>query len=80
MANAKKLSEDQLKTVNEIVGSLNYVGSKITEFSVEGTRATEAYIQLKKQLEEQKEKIREEFGDVEIDLQTGELKESKSEE
>tara|TARA_R110000772_G_scaffold2978_3_gene10977 strand:- start:494 stop:736 length:243 start_codon:yes stop_codon:yes gene_type:complete len=80
MANAKKLSEDQLKTINEIVGSLNYVGSKITEFSVEGTRATEAYIQLKKQLEEQKEKIREEFGEVEIDLQTGELKESKSEE
>lgn len=80
MADAKKLSEDQLKTINEIVGSLNYVGSKITEFSVEGTRATEAYIQLKKQLEEQKEKIREEFGEVEIDLQTGELKESKSEE
>tara|TARA_R110000796_G_scaffold24946_3_gene70860 strand:+ start:93 stop:335 length:243 start_codon:yes stop_codon:yes gene_type:complete len=80
MADAKRLSEDQLKTINEIVGSLNYVGSKITEFSVEGTRATEAYIQLKKQLEEQKEKIRKEFGEVEIDLQTGELKESKSEE
>jgi|TARA_B110000908_G_C10052745_1_gene356936 hypothetical protein len=79
MADAKRLSEERLKTINEIVGSLNYVGGKITEFTVEGTRATEAYIELKKQLEEQKEAIRNEFGDVEIDLQTGELKESKKE-
>lgn len=80
MSEVKKLSEEQLKTINEIVKGLNYVGSKVTELSVEHSRAVEAYIQLQKQIEEQKEIIREEFGDVEINLQSGELSESKKEE
>ncbi len=77
MADAKKLSEEQLKSINELVGTLNYVGSKVTELSVEHSRAVEAYRQLQEQLEGEKEKIRSEFGDVEINLQTGELKENK---
>tara|TARA_R110000744_G_scaffold187473_2_gene306932 strand:- start:981 stop:1223 length:243 start_codon:yes stop_codon:yes gene_type:complete len=79
MSEVKKLSEDQLKTINEIVKGLNYVGAKVTELSVEHSRAIEAYVQLQSQIEEQKEIIREEFGDVEINLQTGELSESKKE-
>ncbi len=77
MSDVKKLSEEQLKAINEIVGTLQYVGSKVTEFSVEHSRATEAYRHLQEQLEGEKEKIRSEYGDVEINLQTGELKENK---
>ena len=47
---------------------------------VEESRAVDAYKELLDQLEQQKGLIREEHGDVEIDLSTGELKESKQEE
>lgn len=77
MSDVKKLPEERLKSINELVGTLNYVGSKVTELSVEHSRATEAYRHLQEQLEGEKEKIRSEYGDVEINLQTGELKENK---
>jgi hypothetical protein len=80
MSKTKKLSEETLKSINELVGTLNYVGSKVTELSVEHSRATEAYRHLQEQLEGEKEKIRSEYGDVEINLSTGELKENKQKE
>ena len=80
MSKTKKLSEETLKSINELVGTLNYVGSKVTELSVEHSRATEAYRHLQEQLEGEKENIRSEYGDVEINLSTGELKKNKQKE
>jgi hypothetical protein len=80
MSETKKLSEERLKSINELVGTLNYVGSKVTELSVEHSRATEAYRHLQEQLEGEKENIRSEYGDVEINLSTGELKKNKQKE
>ena len=80
MSETKKLSEEQLKAINEIVGTLQYVSSKVTELSVEHSRAVEVYRQAQDRLEVLKEDIRKEHGDVEINLSTGELKESKEEE
>ena len=77
MPKVKKLSEERLKSINELVGTLKYVSSKVAEVSVEQSRAIEAYRHLQQQLDTEKEKIRNEFGDVDIDLQTGELKKSK---
>ena len=80
MSEVKKLSEEQLTELNNIIKNLKYLDSQIASMRVEESRAVDAYKQLLDQLEGQKEVIRKEHGDVEIDLATGELKESKQEE
>lgn len=80
MSETKKLSEEQLTELNNIVKNLKYLDSQIAGMRVEESRAVDAYKQLLDQLEVQKETIRNEHGDVDIDLTTGELKESKQEE
>lgn len=80
MSDVKKLSEEQLTELNNIIKTLKYLDSQITNMRVEESRAVDAYKELLDQLEQQKSSIREEHGDVEIDLSTGELKESKQEE
>ena len=70
----KKINEEQLSELNRLVNTIKFVGNKVTELSVEKSRAVDAYKQLQESLEEMKGKIREEFGDVDIDLQTGEVK------
>jgi len=80
MSEVKKLSEEQLTELNNIIKNLKYLDSQIASMRVEESRAVDAYKQLLDQLEVQKETIRNEHGDVEIDLSTGELKESKQEE
>jgi len=80
MSEVKKLSEEQLTELNNIIKNLKYLDSQIASMRVEESRAVDAYKQLLDQLEAQKETIRNEYGDVEIDLSTGELKESKQEE
>jgi len=80
MSEVKKLSEEQLTELNNIIKNLKYLDSQIASMRVEESRAVDAYKQLLDQLEVQKETIRNEHGDVEIDLTTGELKESKQEE
>ena len=71
----EKISEEQLKELNRLVNTIKFVSQKVTELSVEKSLAVDAYKQLQESLEEMKGKIREEFGDVDIDLQTGEVKE-----
>lgn len=80
MSEVKKLSEEQLTELNNIIKNLKYLDSQIASMRVEESRAVDAYKQLLDQLETQKETIRNEHGDVEIDLSTGELKEPKQEE
>jgi len=80
MSEVKKLSEEQLSELNKIIKTLKYLDSQITGMRVEESRAVDAYKELLDQLEQKKVLIREEHGDVEIDLSTGELKESKQEE
>lgn len=80
MSDVKKLSEEQLSELNKVIKTLKYLDSQITSMRVEESRAVDAYKELLDQLEQQKGLIREEHGDVEIDLSTGELKESKQEE
>lgn len=70
----EKLSEEQLNELNRLVNTIKFVSQKVTELSVEKSLAVDAYKQLQESLEEIKGKIREEFGDVDIDLQTGEVK------
>lgn len=70
----KKISEEQLNELNRLINTIKFVSNKVTELSVEKSLAVDAYKQLQESLEEMKGKIREEFGDVDIDLQTGEVK------
>ena len=73
----KKISEEQLNELNRLVNTIKFVSQKVTELSVEKSLAVDAYKQLQESLEEMKGKIREEFGDVDIDLQTGEVKKAE---
>jgi predicted nuclease with TOPRIM domain len=72
-----KLNEELLNEVKQVTGTMQYVQSKIGEIAIEQSRAVKAFEQLSEQLEVLKTKIREEHGDVEVDLETGEIKEVK---
>ena len=73
----KKISEEQLNELNRLVNTIKFVSQKVTELSVEKSLAVDAYKQLQESLEKIKGEIREEFGDVDIDLQTGEVKKAE---
>ena len=80
MSEVKKINDELLSEIKETLGSIQYVGSKIADMTAEKSLAVEAYKQLNEKMEELKGKIREEHGDVELDLATGEIKESKEQE
>jgi hypothetical protein len=73
MSEVKKLSEEQLTELNNIIKTLKYLDSQIASMRVEESRAVDAYKKLLDQLEGQKELIRNEHGEVEVNLETGEI-------
>lgn len=80
MSEVKKINEELLQEVKGTLSTMQYVSSKITDLSVEQSMAVDAYKQLNEKLDELKGKIREEHGEVEVDLTTGEIKEDKEKE
>jgi len=79
MSEVKKMSEEQLAQLNETINTLKFIESKIASLSVDKSLAVDAYKNTLEKLEEQKTSIREEHGEVDVDLSNGELKESKEE-
>lgn len=79
MAKAKKITAEELEQIKEVVSTLNKITSAIGEMEVQKTRAIADHTQFAEKLQEQQKALEEKYGNVTIDLTTGEYTENVEE-
>jgi len=75
---SKKLSEVELKELQEVIGKINEVQMQIGGLEMQKQELILVGIEAKKALGETQKTLEETYGQVQIDIQTGEIKENES--
>lgn len=75
---SKKLSEVELKELQEVIGKINEVQKQIGGLEMQKQELILVGIEAKKALGETQKTLEETYGQVQIDIQTGEIKENES--
>lgn len=79
MAKAKAITAEELEQIKEVVATLNKITSAIGEMEVQKMRAISDHAQYAEKLQEQQKALEEKYGNVTIDLTTGEYTENVEE-
>ena len=69
------ISEKQLKTIQELTGKQNDMVLQLGSFEVQKNVVLEQFKTNNKLVEDFKKELEEEFGQIQIDLKTGEISE-----
>ena len=69
------ISEKQLKTIQELTGKQNEMVVQLGSFEVQKNVVLEQFKTNNKLVEDFKKELEEEFGQIQIDLKTGEISE-----
>ena len=69
------ISEKQLKTIQELTGKQNDMVLQLGSFEVQKSAILEQFKTNNKLVEDFKKELEEEFGQLQIDLKTGEISE-----
>ena len=72
------ISEKQLKTIQELTSKQNEMVLQLGSFEVQKSAALEQFKTNNKLVEDFKKELEEEFGQVQVDLKTGEISELPS--
>ncbi len=75
---SKKLSEAELKELQEVIGKINEVQMQIGGLEMQKQELILVGVEAKKALGETQKTLEETYGQVQIDIQTGEIKENES--
>ena len=75
-----KLKEDQLKTLQDLVGKLNSAKMELGQVELQKHGYLHQVSEIQKDLQEFQSKLEEEYGSVNIDIATGELSEVEKQE
>lgn len=75
---SKKLSEVELKELQEVINKINEVQMQIGGLEMQKQELILVGIEAKKALGETQKTLEETYGQVQIDIQTGEIKENES--
>ena len=75
---SKKLSEVELKELQEVIGKINEVQMQIGGLEMQKQELILLGAEAKKALGETQKTLEETYGQVQIDIQTGEIKENES--
>jgi hypothetical protein len=75
---SKKLSEVELKELQEVIGKINEVQMQIGGLEMQKQELILIGIEAKKALGETQKKLEKTYGQVSIDIQNGEIKENES--
>jgi|TARA_R110000803_G_scaffold163828_1_gene227523 hypothetical protein len=75
---SKKLSEVELKELQEVIGKINEVQMQIGGLEMQKQELILVGVEAKKALGETQKTLEETYGQVQIDIQTGEIKENES--
>lgn len=73
MAKAKKLTKDELKSVNEVVGRLNQAKMALAESELQKLDIVNAINKLKQDVIVQQKALEDKYGKVSVNLSTGEI-------
>ena len=69
------ISEKQLKTIQELTGKQNDMVLQLGSFEVQKSAVLEQFKTNNKLVEDFKKELEDEFGQIQIDLKTGEISE-----
>jgi hypothetical protein len=69
------ISEKQLKTIQELTGKQNDMVLQLGSFEVQKSAVLEQFKTNNKLVEDFKKELEDEFGQVQVDLKTGEISE-----
>ena len=69
------ISEKQLKTIQELTGKQNDMVVQLGSFEIQKDSVLEQFKTNNKLVEDFKKELEEEFGQIQIDLKTGEISE-----
>ena len=72
------ISEKQLKTIQELTSKQNEMVLQLGSFEVQKSAVLEQFKTNNKLVEDFKKELEEEFGQVQVDLKTGEISERPS--
>ena len=75
---SKKLSEVELKELQKVIGKINEVQMQIGGLEMQKQELILVGVEAKKALGETQKTLEETYGQVQIDIQTGEIKENES--
>jgi uncharacterized protein YecA (UPF0149 family) len=73
------IDNDELSKLRELVGSYNQLQMKLGEFEVQKAGLLNAIFGIKGDLEKFQEELKDKYGDIIIDIQTGEFKDNPNE-
>ena len=73
MAKAKKLTKDELKSVNEVVAKLNQAKMALAEVELQKLDVINAINKFKQDVLVQQKVLEDKYGSVSVDLSTGEI-------
>lgn len=73
MAKAKKLTKDELKSVNEVVGRLNQAKMALAESELQKLDIVNAINKLKQDVIVQQKALEDKYGKISVNLSTGEI-------
>lgn len=73
MAKAKKLTKDELKSVNEVVAKLNQAKMALAEVELQKLDVVNAINKFKQDVLVQQKVLEDKYGSVSVDLSTGEI-------
>jgi hypothetical protein len=74
---SKKITEEQLARMKEIVGMGNRFQSDLGAIAIQKHKTLKLVVQLDAELDTFKKELEEEYGNVSIDLTTGEISEEE---
>jgi len=69
------ISEKQLKTIQELTGKQNEMVVQLGSFEIQKSAVVEQFKTNNKLVEDFKKELEDEFGQVQVDLKTGEISE-----
>jgi len=69
------ISEKQLKTIQELTGKQNEMVVQLGSFEIQKSAVLEQFKTNNKLVEDFKKELEDEFGQVQVDLKTGEISE-----
>jgi|TARA_R100000458_G_C8135810_1_gene148954 hypothetical protein len=74
MAKAKKITKEELENLNKVIKTNNNLQMQVGGIEVEKTRLLSAMLQGQNEFQKLQDELKEKYGDVTVNLQTGDLK------
>ena len=76
---AKKITEEQLKELQEVVNKLNQIQMQIGGLALQKHELSHAMVEVNTDLQSKKKELEEEYGNISIDMVDGTITEKEKE-